>query len=65
MNEAEQDHIECRQSLSYNWIHRNCCIKQKSFGWRQVQSYYDVDYILFKPHTEERRETEEDWDVLN
>jgi hypothetical protein len=55
MNEAEQDHIECRQSLSYNWIHRNYHMKQKSFCWEQVQSCYDVSYILYEPCTEERK----------
>jgi hypothetical protein len=30
MNEAEWDHIECRQSFSYNWIHRNYYIEQKA-----------------------------------
>jgi hypothetical protein len=30
MNEAEQDHIECRQSLSYDWIHRNYHTEQKA-----------------------------------
>ena len=51
MNEAEWNYIECRQSLSYNWIYRNCCMKQKSIGWRWVQLYYDVSYVLFEPHT--------------
>jgi len=65
MNEAEQDHIECRQSLSYDWIHRNYCTEQRSFCWEQVQSCYDVSYVLYKSHMKERRETEEDWGVLS
>ncbi len=65
MNEAEQGHIECRQSLFYDWIHRNYHIKQKSFCWKWVQSCYDVSYILYEPHMKERRKTKEDWGVLN
>ncbi len=65
MNEAEQDHIEYKQSLSYDWIHRNYHMKQKSFCWEWVQSCYDVSYVLYKSHMKERRETEEDWGVLD
>ncbi len=65
MNEVKQDHIECKQSLSYNWIHRNYHMKQKSFCWEWVQLCYDVSYILYKPCMKERRETEEDWGVLS
>jgi len=65
MNEAKQDHIECRQSLSYDWIYRNYHTKQRSFCWEWVQSCYDVSYVFYKSHTEERRETKEDWDVLS
>ncbi len=65
MNEAEWDHIECRQSLSYDWIYRNYHIKQRSFCWRWVQLCYDVSYVLYESCTEERRETKEDWGVLS
>ncbi len=56
MNEAEQDHIKYRQSLSYSWIYRNYHMKHWSFCWKQVQPCYDVSYVLYKSHTEERRE---------
>jgi len=65
MNEAEQGHIECKQSLSYNWIHRNYHTKQKSFCWEWVQLCYDVSYVLYKPCTKERRETKENWGVFD
>ncbi len=65
MNEAEQGHIECKQSLSYNWIHRNYHTKQKSFCWEWVQSCYDVSYVLYKPCTKERREIKENRGVFD
>jgi hypothetical protein len=37
--------------------------RKASAEW--VQSCYDVSYILYKSHTEERRETKEDWGVLS
>jgi hypothetical protein len=55
--------LNADRALSYNWIHRNYYMKQRSFCWEWVQSCYDVSYILYKPYTKERRETEEDWGV--
>jgi hypothetical protein len=48
----------------YDWIHRNYHIKQKASAEDEF-NHVMMSAILYKPHTEERRETEEDWGVLD